>query len=126
MNQSRPQVPFADRGTSGTTRDAHDASPSAVRPTAHRIQLGALASDREILMLGRRAFERGDDEVAREIVHLLDLARSDLVGVRDREPAARDRQRVPACSTRSALRSVLAHRSSPKSRIALPRAILSI
>ena len=29
-------------------------------------RLGALASDREILMLGRRAFERGDDEVARE------------------------------------------------------------
>lgn len=66
MNQSLPQVPFADRGTSGTTRDAHDESPSTVRPTAHRIQLGALASDREILMLGRRAFERGDDEVARE------------------------------------------------------------
>jgi len=66
MDQSLPQVPLADRGTSGTTQEARDESPLAVRSAARRIQLGALASDRETLMLGRRAFERGDDEVARE------------------------------------------------------------
>lgn len=65
MDQSLPQVPIADRGTSGTTQEARDESPTAV-PTARRLRLGALASDREILMRGRRAFERGDDEVARE------------------------------------------------------------
>lgn len=74
MDQSLPQAPLGERSSSRTTdsagatdagADAAAGDDAAVRSTARRVQLGALASDREILMLGRRAFERGDDEAAR-------------------------------------------------------------
>ena len=68
MDQSLPQVPLGERVEprgNGAPEEAATGE-AAVRSTARRVQLGAVASDREILMLGRRAFERGDDEAARE------------------------------------------------------------
>ena len=68
MDQSLPQVPLGERVEprgNGAPEEAA-AGEATVRSTARRVQLGAVASDREILMLGRRAFERGDDEAARE------------------------------------------------------------
>lgn len=72
MDQSLPLGPLGDRGTSrtkdvpGAENEAATEAGATVRSTARRVQLGAVASDREILMLGRRAFERGDDTAARE------------------------------------------------------------
>jgi len=43
-----------------------DASEPAQAEIARRVQLGFIASDREILLRGRRAFERGEDESALE------------------------------------------------------------
>ena len=69
MDQSLPQSPLGERDRSPSTAGAGERAISAeatpVRSNARRVQLGAVASDREILMLGRRAFERGDDAAAR-------------------------------------------------------------
>jgi tetratricopeptide (TPR) repeat protein len=46
--------------------DHIDASRPAQTEIARRVQLGFIASDREILLRGRRAFERGEDESALE------------------------------------------------------------
>ena len=75
MDQSLPQSPLGERDRSPSTAGAGERATSAeatpVRSNARRVQLGAVASDREILMLGRRAFERGDDAAAREQLHRL-------------------------------------------------------
>lgn len=70
MDQSLPQSPLGggrcSPSTEGTGEHAASAEATPVRSNARRVRLDAVASDREILMLGRRAFERGDDATARE------------------------------------------------------------
>ena len=58
MDQGQPQV------TTGESRAVDEAESGTVRSKAGRMQLAAVASDRETLQLGRRAFERGDDATA--------------------------------------------------------------
>ncbi len=58
MDQGQPQV------TTGEPSPIDETESGTVRSSARRVQLSAVASDRETLQLGRRAFERGDDASA--------------------------------------------------------------
>lgn len=72
MDQSLPPSPVGAATTprSGETRPSSERPPAAAsapfRQRPRRGRLGAVASDREIFLLGQRAFERGDVAAALE------------------------------------------------------------